>query len=419
MEKVTQTAKAALHYFHSFLQWTGIGILIGCGGGLAGAAFSYAMEGVTGMRESHPWLLFLLPLAGLVIVFLYHRAGIYRSRGTNLVLLAVRTKEQIPGTVAPLIFISTVLTHLCGGSAGREGAALQLGGSIAQWIGKRLKLGEKGLHTATMCGMSACFSALFGAPVTAAVFSMEVVSVGIMHYSALVPCVAASVTAGLITKALGIAPEAFPMTGVPAAIEIGPVLQVGALAVLAAVVSILFCIVLKTAARLYEKFLPNQYLRVAAGGLLVLALTFACGSRDYCGAGTHVIARAVAGEARPEAFLLKMLFTALTLEAGFKGGEIVPTLFIGSCFGCVAGGLLGLSPSFGAGIGLMAVFCGVTNCPLTAVFLAVELLGAEGLVWYMLAAAVSYMLSGYFGLYSKQKILYAKEAPEFIDASCK
>ena len=402
-------------YILSFLKWTALGASAGVIVGLAGAAFAYCLQLVTDFRTAHPLLVLGLPLAGLLIVFLDHSAGIRESRGTNLVLASIRTDEPIPFAMAPLIFAGTVLTHLFGGSAGREGAALQLGGSIAQNLARRLRLSSGSRKLLTMCGMSACFSALFGTPMSAAFFAMEVISVGIMHYSALVPCAVASVTAAYLSRLLGIAPARFSVSGIPSEFSVPTMLRVFALAALCAGVSILFCVILKYTSAFYASCFKNSYLRAACGGILVAVFAMILRSQDYLGAGTQIIARAFAGEAVPLAFLLKIIFTAITLEAGFKGGEIVPTFFIGATFGCTAGALLGLNPSFAAAVGMLCLFCGVTNCPITTLFLSLELFGARGLLWYFLATAVSYMLSGYFSLYSKQKIMYSKVAPEFID----
>ena len=423
MASVKHAGKAGASYLLSFLKWAAVGVGVGCVVGLAGVGFSYTMQLVTAARTAVPLLVLGLPLCGAAIVFLYHRAGVRNSRGTNLVLLSVRSEEDIPLRMAPLIFIGTALTHLFGGSAGREGAALQLGGSIAQNLGKLLKMNKKELHVVTMAGMSACFTALFGTPLTATVFAMEVVSVGAMYYSALVPCATASVTAYAVATLCGLPPERFAITGIPEAFSPLTALRVGALAALAALVSILFCVTLKYTGKLYTKWFSNAYIKAAVGGVIIAALSLLLyaltGKFAFNGAGMDVVAAALDGQVDGYAFLLKILFTALTLEAGFKGGEIVPTFYIGSTFGCFAGPLLGLDSSFAAALGLMALFCGVTNCPLTSIFLSLELFGGEGLLWYLLSAAVSYMLSGYFGLYSQQKILYSKELPEFIDATCK
>lgn len=415
MEKIRQQIKETGKNAAAFLKWVILSLLVGLAVGGVGTAFYYAMKTATGFREANHWIEWFLPLGGMLIVFFYRVCKVDKPQGTNLVLLAVRLPEALPLRMAPLIFISTVLTHLFGGSAGREGAALQLGGSLGYQLGKVFRLDEKDLHIITMCGMSAAFSALFGTPVASAIFAMEVVSVGIMYYAALVPCVVASLTGAAVAHFFGAQETAFSIRGGVPPVSFIPLLQVALLAALCAGVSVIFCYLLHNAGRLYRKYLPNQYARAAAGGALILLLMVLCsGTQDYLGTGMGVIHASINGTARPEAFLLKMIFTAVTLGAGFKGGEIVPSFFIGATFGCFAGGLIGLNPAFGAAVGLMAVFCGVTNCPVTSLVISIELFGAQGIVFYLLAAAVSYMLSGYTGLYSKQKIMYSKYKPEFI-----
>lgn len=404
-------------YFATFFKWALFACIIGAAVGGVGVLFYYGTGWAFSMFQAYDWLVLLLPAAGAAIYYLYKLFGQAGRRGTDLVLLAVRANEKISVKTAPLIFIGTILTHLFGGSSGREGAALQLGGSLSAWLGRRLRLGDKDERLITLCGMSAAFAAIFGTPLTAVIFSMEVISVGVMYYAAALPCAVSALVAYGLALRLGVQPPRFTLSGVPEILPL-PALQVAALALLCAGVSILFCIVTHGAARLYGKYLPQPF-RIIAGGLLVMGFTLLLdcltGQRDYNGPGMQVIAAALGGEARPEAFLMKILFTALTLGAGFKGGEIVPAFFTGATFGCTAGGLLGLNPSFGAGIGLVSVFCGVTNCPVASLFLSLELFGAEGMLYTLLACAVSYLFSGYYGLYSEQKILYSKLSPEYIN----
>ena len=398
----------------SFVKWIIIAAVVGAFVGIVGVFFHICVEKATEIRVEMPWLIWLLPIGGAAIVFLYKKTGMEKDRGTNLILDAVRSNEPLNIKTAPLIFVSTVITHLFGGSSGREGAALQIGGSIASYVGTHIKLDEKDQRIITMCGMAAGFSALFGTPVAAVVFAMEVVSVGVMYYSAIVPCIIASAVGAYIASLFDIAPTSFSVIGSIPTIELLTIFKVIVLAVLCAAVSMLFCLTLKKTHKLYDK-IPNKIVAAIVGGLAVAILTFIIGTTDYNGAGMDVIGRAVAGEAEYEAFILKIIFTALTLGAGFKGGEIVPTLFVGATFGNVAGKLLGLGGSFGAGLGMAALFCGVTNCPLTSLILSIELFGTEGLIYYAVACAVSYKLSGYYGLYSAQKIVYSKHRPEFID----
>ena len=397
----------------AFGRWALFSCVIGVTVGTAGAGFHHAVAFATAARQAHPARLVGLPLAGLLIVWLYRVCDLARDGGTNLVLISVRDNAPIRFRVAPLIVIATTLTHLFGGSSGREGAALQLGSAISATIGRGMGLDEKDERVIKMCGMAAGFTALFGTPLAATVFAMEVVSVGVMYYAAFFPCLLSAMAALLTARALGGAPETFTLRDVPA-LDLGAVARVIVLGLLCALVAILFCRVFGIIHRFYARYLPNPYLRAFAGGCIVIVLTLLLGTRDYNGAGMQVIAHAFAGEARPEAFFVKMVLTALTLGAGFKGGEIVPAFFVGATFGCFYGPYLGLSGSFAAGVGLTAVFCGVTNCPLTSILLAFELFGGEGLSLIALGCAVSYMLSGYSGLYSAQRIVYSKLRAEYV-----
>ena len=263
-----------------------------------------------------------------------------------------------------------------------------------------------------MCGMAAAFSALFGTPLTAAIFAMEVVSVGVMYYAAMVPCVLSSLIAFQFARVCGL--HATVGYSIPDAAALSPLTMVQA-AGLCAIVSILFCEVMHAAPKVYANVAPNPLIRAAMGGVLVLGLTLMVGSQDYNGAGDFVIRRLLAGETIPQAFLLKIAFTAVTLGAGFRGGEIVPVLFTGCAFGTLAGPILGLPHAFSGAMGMAAVFCGATNCPITSILLSYELFGGESLPLYALCCVVSYLLSGYYGLYSEQKIVYSKYRPEWID----
>ena len=398
-----------------FLKWLlyacGIGLLAGA----VAAAFHFGIDWATELRGEHPWVVWLAPVGGVAIVLLYRVCHMEKDQGTNLVLVAVREAEPLKLRTAPLIFLSTILTHLVGGSAGREGAALQLGGSLAAWVGRGIGLDDKDRRVMVMCGMAAAFSALFGTPLTAAIFAMEVVSVGVMYYAAMVPCVLSSLIAFQFARVCGL--HATVGYSIPDAAALSPLtmVQAAGLGVLCAIVSILFCEVMHAAPKVYANVAPNPLIRAAMGGVLVLGLTLMVGSQDYNGAGDFVIRRLLAGETIPQAFLLKIAFTAVTLGAGFRGGEIVPVLFTGCAFGTLAGPILGLPHAFSGALGMAAVFCGATNCPITSILLSYELFGGESLPLYALCCVVSYLLSGYYGLYSEQKIVYSKYRPEWID----
>ena len=395
-----------LRYALVFLKWLLWAAVIGTVLGFISTAFHYSVDFAQELRLAYPWLLCLLPVGGLIIVFMYRVCGVKDDRGANAVLEATINGEPVKKRVAPLIFIGTVLTHLFGGSAGREGAALQLGGSIAGLFSGVFHIKPGDGRVLTICGMSAAFSALFGTPVTAAVFAVGVASAGAVQYAALFPSVVSAFAGFLVSSALGVPPTRFELLGIPA-LEAAPVLQVLALSVLSGWLSIVFCKAIGGVHRL-AGMVESPYLRVFLGGCTVAAASLLLGTRDYCGAGMDVIARALAGKAVPAAFILKLLLTAVTMGTGFKGGEIVPSFFVGATFGCTAGALLGLDPAFGAAVGLTALFCGVTNCPITAIILSVELFGGGALPFFALACAASYLLSGYSSLYGAQRIVLDK-----------
>ena len=396
------------------IRWVIFAILSGLIVGGIGTLFYFGMYLVTLTRTKNPWLIFLLPVSGLVIVGCYRLLHDEKDTGTNLVLSAIHSDEELPLRMAPLIFLSTLITHLFGGSAGREGAALQLGGSIGNGLGKLFCFDDKDKHIMIMCGMSAAFSALFGTPMAAAVFSMEVVSVGVMYYAALVPCVISSLVASMVARYFGVSQELFLIEKIPS-FRFLPAVKISVLAILCAGVSILFCIMLHSSDHLYKRFFKNAYIRIFVGGCLVIALTLLVGDQTYNGAGMNMIEQYMQGQVPPEAFILKMLFTAVTLGAGFKGGEIVPSFFTGAAFGCLFGNILGFSPSLCTAVGMTAVFCGVTNCPITALLISFELFGYDAMPYFLLAVAFSYMLSGYYGLYSSQKIIYSKYKTNYIN----
>ncbi|MBQ8003226.1 MAG: chloride channel protein [Clostridia bacterium] len=400
--------KKPTEYILNLFKWSALSILIGAVCALAGALFHYAVDIGLHARETYPQILFALPFAGIVIVFLYHVCGMDEDRGTNAILQSVRTNDKISVRVAPLILVATALTHLCGGSSGREGAALQIGGSIGSSAARKMNLKNYTSSVLIMCGMSGLFSAVFGTPLAAAVFALEVVSVGIMHYGALFPALMSAISAQMIAQLLGVEKTAFTLSFVPE-FEALTLLKVLALSLLVALLSIVFITLMHETGKFAAKYFKNRYLRIVVGSILIILLTVLVGNQDYNGAGMNIIVNAVEnGNAAPGAFLLKMIFTAITLSVGFKGGEIVPTFFIGSTFGVLVAPMLGLNPSFASAIALIALYCGVVNCPVASINLSVELFGSEGLLYFALASAVSYFFSGNYSLYSSQKMVFSK-----------
>lgn len=412
-EKAEYYKGEILQTSYHFIKWNILAVLTGGIVGVLSSAFGHALSLATDWRKANPWLLFMLPLAGILIVFLYKKFG-KDDGGTNQVFSTVRNRDEVPATAAPLIFISTVLTHLTGGSAGREGAAIQLGGSIANQLGRWLKMDEEDTHVIVMCGMSAAFAALFGTPMAAAIFSLEVISVGIMYYTALMPCLIASLVAAGVAKAMGIHAEHFYEGFVPELTIVGGI-KMGTVILVCSIVSILFCVILKKVGKLYGK-MKSKYVRILVASIIVIGLNLMLQTTDYMGAGTELIVQAVQfGKVEPWAFFWKILLTALTMKAGFKGGEIVPSFCIGATLGCAMGQLVGFEPRLCAACGMVAVFCGVTNCPLTSMLIAFELFGFEGVSYFLIAIAISYSTSGYYGLYKDQTIVYSKYKAKFVN----
>ena len=403
-----RAAKAAIRVA---LQWFFLAIPTGLICGLVGTLFHLSVERVTELRADQPWLLFLLPAAGLLITALY-KATKCEGVGTNNVIRAVQSGEPVSILLVPAIFLGTVLTHLCGGSAGREGAALQMGGSIGWNVGTLLHLKDHDRRTATISGMAAFFSALFGTPLTAALFAMMVEDVGLTFTSAFVPAFTSALIAYGCSLAFGIAPTHFAITAPE--LTVWSAFLVILLGFACAAVSRLFCGLLHFMEHKVPQLLPNPWLRIFVGGVAVIAFSYLFGVGRYNGAGMGVITAAVEqGEALPWDFLCKIFLTALTLSCGFKGGEVVPSFFVGATFGCVFGPLLGLPAGFAAAVGLISVFCGATNTLIPSILLAYELFGGAGLELIALGCGVCYMLSGTHGLYSSQLFVTEKLLSEY------
>ena len=396
-----------------FIRWTAISIVMGTVCGLIGTAFGYGVIYAQRLFKTHSFMLYLMPVAGVLIVLLHQMFHELGNRGTNLILESISSDERIPMATLPCIFISTILSQAVGASAGKEGAALQIGGCIGNYFCDVFHMDEREKKDMIMSGMSGCFGAIFGTPLAAAMFGIEVISIGVAYYAALVPCVFASFIGAQISGALGLHGESFLILHIPE-FSLVPALYTVGLGLTCALLSVCFCILLHETQHLYKNKIGNVYVRilVAAGLSIALALIF---GRDYCGAGFNLVEKAVDGESAYLGFLLKMIFTAVALGGGFKGGEIVPTLAVGASFGCTFGLLTGFEPSLCAAAGMLATFVGVTNCPIATMFLGFELFGFEAMPYFAVAVAISFTLSGYYGLYSGQKFTYSKTKAEFIN----
>ncbi len=388
---------------------TAISLLVGVVCGVFGTLFVKSISFVTDLRERNRWILYLLPVFGLVLTFVYNKLNV-KGVGTNNIIKGVRTEEKTSPLLSIAIFIGTVFSHFGGASVGREGAALQLGGSIGELSSRIFKTPEGARRILVMSGMSGFFSALFGTPFAAFLFVLEVVRIGKNCLVAIVPVFLSSMTAFLIANNLGVEPEHFPVNEIPQ-FSFDILWKFILLSVAGAFVSWLFVFVLHSSEKVFHKVIKNEYVRVVFGGIIIIILTKILGTTDYNGGGINIVHHVFThGEVNYEAFLLKIVFTAISIGVGYKGGEIVPTIFIGGTLGGAGALLLGLNPAFGGAIGITALFSGVTNCPFATVVLACEMFGVEGAGYYLIASAIGFALSGKISLYKGNKMPFLKSA---------
>ena len=396
-------------YIKTFLKWALLGALLGAIGGALGAVFHHALHFVTHVRAEHTWLVFLLPVGGVLSVLLYRVLKLQGNKGTNEIIDATLDGHSVSPLVAPGIFLAAAITHLFGGSAGREGAALQLGGSTASLLAKLFRLGGEDRKVMVMAGMSAVFAGLFGTPLTAMLFCMEFESVGTVFTPALLPCFLAAYIASRVSGVLGVHAETY-LLGKAFSITLGNFWQYLILAVLVSLLGISMCWIFHKAEHLAAHHLKNPFLRIAVGGAVITVLTLLVGDHRFNGAGMDMALKAVGGEADWYSFALKLIFTAVTLAAGFQGGEIVPTFCIGATFGCMAGSLLGLDPGMAAALGLVGLFCCATNSPLASIVLSLEMFGSTNVYLFAFVCVICFVLSGHSGLYASQIIQFSKSS---------
>ena len=414
--KCLKILKDPTKYVLLFLKWSALGILVGLIGGLLGAGFHHVLHFVTGIRLQFGWMVLLLPLGGLLAVAWYRLLRLRNNRGTNEIIDAVLDGQPVNPLVAPGIFVSAAITHLFGGSAGREGAALQIGGSAASALGKLLRMKDKDRSLLVMSGMSAVFAGLFATPLTACLFAtpltaclfvLEFISVGTILSPALLPCFLSAFMASKVSGLLGVHAEGVALTQ-QMPVNIDSIWRYALLAVVVSVLGIAMCYLFHKAEHLAKHHIKNDWLRIAIGGAVITGMTVLVSHQRFNGAGMDMALQAIKGQADWYSFLLKLLFTAVTLAAGFKGGEIVPTFCIGATFGCWLGGLLGLDPGMAAALGLIGLFCCATNSPLASMVLSIEMFGATNLHLFAFICVICFGLSGKSGLYSSQIQQYAK-----------
>jgi H+/Cl- antiporter ClcA len=393
-------------------QWLALGSLVGVLCGTASAVFLALLEYASRFRASHEFIVYTLPIAGLAIGYVYERFGQSIQAGNNLVINTLQDEgPEIPLRVAPLVLLGTVLTHLFGGSAGREGTALQMGASLADWASHRLAVSKPVRRQLLTAGVAGGFGSVFGTPIAGTVFGLEFVGHGQFKYDALVPALIAALVGDLTTRALGARHTPYPeATHVP----LTPLLGVKWLLFAAAValVAIVFIELTQFIKEHAKKRFPRLPFRLFIGGLLMLGLWRLSGTSDYLGLGIPTILRSFEDPSLPVyAFALKLLFTAVTLGSGFLGGEVTPLFFVGATLGNVLGRALGIPLPLAAGVGLAGVFAAASNTPLALSIMALELFGTSAFPHVMLVCGLSYLLSGQRSIYPAQLRLM-KAAPQ-------
>ncbi len=419
------------------IKWVFLAVPLGLAVGSAVALFLWSLDLATHARWDHPWLLYLLPVAGMAVGVLYQRFGKSVDGGNNLIMEQIHQPGGgVPARMAPLVLIATLITHLFGGSAGREGTAVQMGGSIAGTMSRVLRLSSRDLRTLLMAGVAGGFGAVFGTPLTGAVFAIEVLAIGRLSYESLVPCLVASIVGdwaclrwntGIGPFHLHVAHTAYNIGSFGAQLAgthlsarlLGKVAVAGVAFGLA---SAFFAELTHSLGRIF-RLLKWPALRPAIGGLAVIGLVWLVGA-DYLGLGVNadphhpgqvsILSCFRDGGASPWSWWWKILFTAVTLGAGFKGGEVTPLFFVGAALGNTLAHLLGVPEhtDLFAGLGFVAVFAGATNTPLACTIMAIELFGgsqggllASGFVVYAaVACCLAYLMSGHSGVYLSQRI---------------
>ena len=397
-----------LTFVLTLTKWIFWGCIIGVFTGSATALFKNIIKYLTDTREAQPLLLFLLPVGGIVIGFLYKYIGKESDKGNNLILDNIHNGQgTVPLRMGPIVYIASFITHLFGGSTGREAAAVQMGASISEAVNRIFKIGKIDRMILLMSGISGGFGSAFSAPMTGTIFGMEVVSIGQTKYEALVPCLVASFTGHFTAKAWGVPIEKHTIHSVPnVTAEI--MFKVIVASIIFGFVSVLYSQLRHSIEKLSKKYLKNPMLIGMVGGLIIIALTYIVGSRDYTGRGLKIVSQAFDGEVPPFAFLAKLVFTAVTMGMGFRGGEAIPMFFVGATLGNTLAPMAGLPPSFLAAIGLITVFSGAANAPISCFLLGIEMFEGKAIVFFFVASLVSYLFSGHHGIYPSQKLYKPK-----------
>lgn len=366
-----------------------------------------ALSLVSEFRSDHNFLLLFLPIIGILTAFVYEKYGKGAQKGNNLIIESTQSEINVPLRMSLLTFVFTILTHLFGGSAGREGSAVQIGGVLSNKVGKFFKLSQENRRQLIHAGVSAGFSSIFGTPLAGAFFGMEMVYIGKVERSSLFSCFFASYLANFFSLYLGTTHELHRIVNMPSA-SLKVLVIVSISAVLFGVFGHLFALLTHTLKRFYKEKIPNYLVRALISSVIFVALILLFAGQKYEGLSLKLIDDAFAGKASFIDPIMKLFYTGLTLGAGFQGGEVTPLFDIGSTLGSSIGSMTGISPSFLAALGLISVFGCAANVPITTIMLGIDLFGVQALPYYALASFISYSISGHQGIYTSQTVHQAK-----------